>query len=109
MSACPNCHMFQTAGLSFYGNCQHCGWSLQNLQRETPPKQELILQNLIAQKDRRIAELEAEVALLKKPFVWKGEDLEELTEEVIRNRSIIDFEEGELKVQTLVDFEEGNG
>lgn len=73
------------------------------------PNQELILQGIINDKDRRIAELEAEVALLKKPFVWKGEDLEELTEEVIRNRSIIDFEEGELKVQTLVDFEEGNG
>lgn len=58
-------------------------------------KDQLALIEEIYQKDRRIAELEAEVALLKKPFVWKGEDLEELTEEVIRNRSMVDFEEGE--------------
>lgn len=53
------------------------------------------LNGIIKDQKSRIAELEAEVALLKKPFIWKGDDLEELTEEVIRNRSIIDFEEGE--------------
>lgn len=50
---------------------------------------------LIHNQKSRIAELEAEVERLKKPFIWKGDDLEELTEEVIRNRSIIDFEEGQ--------------
>lgn len=76
--ACPNCKMFQTQGLSPYGQCQHCGWSLQNSQRELPPTSEImplskyeniVIKNLIEEKDRRIAELEREVERLKKPSI----------------------------------------
>ena len=164
---CPQCLMTQIASFNVYrSNCSNCGYSFDIDMRKAQGslKDDVHiagLVNIIAKKDQRIAELEAEVELLKKPSiaeilkangknpdlygnsglndqrfesdlpVWKGDDLEELTEEVIRNRSMValgpqdemtypealkalqemaDFiKQEEVKQQSATDFEEGEG
>ena len=69
MSACPNCNMFQTAGLGFYGKCKYCGSNLNDMRKAQGNLRDDVriasLCDIINKQKSRIAELEAEVERLK--------------------------------------------
>lgn len=101
MSNCRQCGQPAMANFLAPDLCGHCYYNPVAMkpvdQLWKIPNQELILQGIINDKDRRIAELEAEVASLKDPYriftEWQKDQLKKLEE--IKEQSATDFEEGQ--------------